>query len=501
MKRNMFIKIAGIALSALLLVLIGYKLGASRNINATTVASPAREGGASVDPETGRKVLYWHDPMVPGHRFDKPGKSPFMDMQLVPVYADEDSQDSGVRINPSLQQNLGIRFASVRKESIGDTLDVVGATEFDESAAEVVQNRANGYIDKLYARIPMQRIKRGEPIASIFVPDWVPAQEEYLALRRGGNVELAAAARQKMHVMSIPESLIAQIDRSGRSQSHVTLVSPISGVVTELPLREGAAVTPGMTIAKVNGLAKVWLTAEIPETLSASVKPGMSIMATASGNAAQEYAGKIRDILPGVNASTRTVQARIELANKDGSLIPGRLMRVRLSSAQKQSRLVVPTEAIITDGKQSVVLVKSAEGGIRPVIVTVGRTFDNDSEITSGLTEGQQVVASGQFLIDSEASLKSILPKLSAGAPMNTTSAAPPAYQGKGRVESVSKEGITFSHEPIPALGWGAMTMEFSKAAPSDFADIKPGQQAEFRFHQTDGGYVLEDVRPAGAKP
>jgi len=501
MKKNMLVKIAGVAISALVLVLIGYKLGASRNTDATAGAPTAKEGRAAVNPETGKQVLYWHDPMVPGHRFDKPGKSPFMDMQLVPVYADDDTQDGGIKINPSLQQNLGIRYASVRKESIGDALEVVGATEFDESAAEVVQNRANGYIDKLYARIPMQRIKRGEPIASIFVPDWVPAQEEYLALKRGGNAELAAAARQKMRVMSIPESLIAQIDHTGRSQSHVTLVAPISGVVTELPLREGAAVTPGMTIAKVNGLNKVWLTAEIPETLSANVKSGMSVTATASSNAGQEYAGRIRDILPGVNASTRTVQARIELANMDGSLIPGLLMRVRLSSAEKRSRLLVPTEAIITDGRQSVVLVKNAEGGIRPAVVKVGQAFGDDSEITSGLAEGQQVVASGQFLIDSEASLKSVLPKLSAGMPASTMPATTPGYQGRGRVESVSKEGITFSHEPITALGWGAMTMEFNKAAPGDFADIKPGQQAEFRFHQTDEGYVLDDVRPAGAKP
>ncbi|GGI55674.1 efflux RND transporter periplasmic adaptor subunit [Oxalicibacterium solurbis] len=501
MKKHTLIKTAVAAFSAAALLLIGYKLGQSnQSMDMNTDASMSK-GNASVDPKTGRKVLYWHDPMVPGHRFDKPGKSPFMDMQLVPVYADEGAQDGGVRIDPSLQQNLGIRLATVRQESIAQAFDVVGTTEFDESAAEVIQNRANGYIDKLYARIPMQRIKRGEAVASIFVPDWVPPQEEYLALKRNGNSELAAAARQRMRVLSIPDSLIAQIDRTGRSQSHVVLTSPVTGVVTELPLREGAAVTPGMTIAKINGLSNVWLTAEIPETLSGSVKPGMQVTATASNNDAEEYSGKIRDILPGVNAATRTVQARIELANKDGRLIPGLLMRVRLSSTEKRSRLLVPTEAIISDGKQTVVLLKEQEGGIRPVVVAVGQAFGNDTEITAGLTEGQQVVASGQFLIDSEASLKSVLPKLSGGIPPAKTPAAATIYEGKGRVESVSKDGITFSHEPIPALGWGAMTMEFNKAKPNDFADIKPGQQANFRFHETENGYVLEEVHPTGVQP
>lgn len=501
MKKHTLIKTAVAALSAAALLLIGYKLGQSnQSMDMNTDASMSK-GSASVDSKTGRKVLYWHDPMVPGHRFDKPGKSPFMDMQLVPVYADEGAQGGGVKIDPSLQQNLGIRLATVRQESIAQSFDVVGTTEFDESAAEVIQNRANGYIDKLYARIPMQRIKRGEAVASIFVPDWVPPQEEYLALKRNGNSELAAAARQRMRVLSIPDSLIAQVDRTGRSQSHVVLTSPVTGVVTELPLREGAAVTPGMTIAKINGLSNVWLTAEIPETLSGSVKPGMQVTATASNNDAEEYSGKIRDILPGVNAATRTVQARIELANKDGRLIPGLLMRVRLSSAEKHSRLLVPTEAIISDGKQTVVLLKEQEGGIRPVVVAVGQAFGNDTEITVGLTEGQQVVASGQFLIDSEASLKSVLPKLSGGVPLTKTPAAATIYEGKGRVESVSKDGITFSHEPIPALGWGAMTMEFNKAKPNDFADIKLGQQANFRFHETENGYVLEDVRQTGAQP
>ena len=166
------------------LVFGGYWVGTQRSMdNAATFGAATKK----VDPKTGRKVLYWHDPMVPGNKFDKPGKSPFMDMQLVPVYADEGSEDGGVKISPTLQQNLGIRFATVRREEVRDAFEMVGTTQFDESASEVAQSRVTGYIDKLYARSPQQRIKRGEAIASIFVPDWIAPQEEYLALKRGGN--------------------------------------------------------------------------------------------------------------------------------------------------------------------------------------------------------------------------------------------------------------------------------------------------------------------------
>jgi len=262
MKSKFALKTIVLVLAGAGLVFGGYWVGTQRSMdNAATFGAATKK----VDPKTGRKVLYWHDPMVPGNKFDKPGKSPFMDMQLVPVYADEGSEDGGVKISPTLQQNLGIRFATVRREEVRDAFEMVGTTQFDESASEVAQSRVTGYIDKLYARSPQQRIKRGEAIASIFVPDWIAPQEEYLALKRGGNTELALAARQRMRAMSIPDGLINQADRTGQSQKHFTLTSPVAGVITELSVRDGAMVSPGMTIAKVAGLSKVWLVAEVPK--------------------------------------------------------------------------------------------------------------------------------------------------------------------------------------------------------------------------------------------
>lgn len=501
MKSKSILKVVILALVGIGLASGGYFAGV-RHIGSEANTTAATND--KIDPKTGRKVLYWHDPMAPGQKFDKPGKSPFMDMQLVPVYADEGASE-GVKVSPNLQQNLGIRFAAVRREEVRDAFEMVGTTQFDESAAEVIQSRVTGYIDRLYARTPMQRIKRGEPIASLFVPDWIAPQEEYLALKRAGNDALAADARQRMRALSIPESLIAQVDRTGQAQKHLTLSSPTTGVITELNMREGAMVSPGQTVAKIAGMQKVWLVAEAPESLATVVRPGMSVEATFSGNTKHPYTGRVREVLPGVSPTTRTIQARLELDNRDGSLTPGMLMRVRLGAEKAVSRLVVPTEAVITTGKRSVVLVVGDNNNIQPVVVTTGRDIGDNTEILSGLTEGQKVVASGQFLIDSEANLKSVLAKLGGG---DNASVAQPqlakptaaVYHGVGKVEKVSPEALTLSHKAIPELKWPAMTMDFNKPTPDAFLGVKAGQDVEFSFKEGKDGYVLESVTPAGAK-
>jgi len=193
------------------------------------------------------------------------------------------------------------------------------------------------------------------------------------------------------------------------------------------------------------------------------------------------------------------LQARLELDNRDGSLTPGMLMRVRLDTEKPVSRLLVPSEAVIASGKQSIVLVVGENNSMHPVVVTTGRDSGNDTEILSGLSEGQKVIASGQFLIDSEASLKSVLPKFS-GNKQTMQSAASLVHRGVGTVEKVTPKALTLSHKPIPELEWGAMTMDFNKSRPELFSEIKAGQEVEFSFKENDDGYLLESVKPVGGK-
>lgn len=488
------------------LVGAGYVAGTRHAATGFSVAPIAAAASSEkIDPKTGRKVLYWRDPMVPNQHFDKPGKSPFMDMQLEPVYADDGGGSTGIKIDPGIQQNLGIRYATVRRQDTTGGFDAVGTTQFDESRADVVQSRVTGYIDRLYANAPMQRIAKGAPVASLFVPEWLAPQEEYLALRRGGmDPGLLEASRARMRAMSIPDGIIATLERTGTAQTHVVLTSPEAGVVSELNVRDGAMVAPGQTLAKIAGLSKLWLIVEIPETLALSVQPGATVDATFAGDPAQHFTGHIREILPGISTTSRTLQARLEIDNAALRLTPGMLMRVRVGSRKAVSRLLVPSEAVITTGKRSVVIVKNSDGRLQPATVTVGNDVGNETEVLSGLNDGDTVVASGQFLIDSEASLKSVLPRLEGGkgagvaTSASATTAAVPTYETTGKVEKVTASDITFSHQPVPALGWGAMTMAFNKPAPTAFQDVKVGQTVHFVFKQSDDGYQLTKVEPVG---
>jgi Cu(I)/Ag(I) efflux system membrane fusion protein len=466
----------------------------------SSMAAPTASGPAD------KKVLYWHDPMVPGQRFDKPGKSPFMDMQLVPVYADGDASDGGVKVSPTVQQNLGIRTATARRAAVSSSFDAIGAVQFDERLNVAVQTRVAGYVERLAVRAPMEQVRKGQALATVFAPEWLGPQNELLALKRAGvSQDLIAAARDRMRAMSIPESLIRQSEESGSAQARFTLSAPVSGVVAELGVREGVAVSPGMTLFRIAGLEKVWAVAEVPEAQAVRLARGQKVKAVLQADASQTFDGELKEILPQVSANTRTLQARFEVDNKGGKLTPGMLLRLQVAGPTS-SRLVVPSEAVIRTGKRAVVLVRKESGAFESRDVSLGQEVGDDIEVTQGLSEGDMVVASGQFLIDSEARLRSVTSSMAAPAAVDPASAAsmPMAntsgtYTGEGKVESVEADGITISHGPIAALKWPSMTMGFGKPNAKDFTDIKPGDTVRFEFKK--GGamdYELVSVQRLG---
>ncbi len=465
-----------------------------------TTTAPVASGPAD------KKVLYWHDPMVPGQRFDKPGKSPFMDMQLVPVYADGEASDGGVKVSPTVQQNLGIRTATVRKADVSSSFDAIGAVQFDERLNVAVQTRVAGYVERLAVRAPMEQVRKGQALATIFAPEWLGPQNELLALKRAGvSQDLIVAARDRMRAMSIPDSLIRQSEESGTAQARFTLSAPASGVVAELGVREGVAISPGMTLFRIAGLEKVWAVAEVPEAQAIRLLRGQKVKAVLQADASQTFDGELKEVLPQVSASTRTLQARFEVDNKGGKLSPGMLLRLQVTGPTS-SRLVVPSEAVIRTGKRAVVLVRKENGSFESRDVSLGQELGEDIEVTQGLTEGEQVVASGQFLIDSEARLRSVTGSMSSPAAEAPASAASMAvvtsgvFVGEGKVESVEADGITISHGPIAELKWPSMTMGFGKPNAKAFADTKPGDTVRFEFKK--GGamdYELVSVQRVGA--
>ncbi|MGJ7530215.1 efflux RND transporter periplasmic adaptor subunit [Variovorax sp. GB1P17] len=493
-------------LAALLLATGAFYLGRK-------TAQPADASMAAPSAVDGRKVLYWHDPMVPGQRFDKPGKSPFMDMQLVPMYADSATGaggEEGVKISPSVQQNLGIRYASVRRTETSASFDAVGSVQFDERLNVAVQTRVAGYVEHLSVRAPMERVRKGQALATVFAPEWLGPQNELLALKRSGvSSDLIAAARERMRAMSIPADLIRRSEETGTAQARYVLAAPADGVIAELGVREGVAVTPGMTLFRIAGLEKVWAVVEIPEAQAVHLVRGQKVQAILQADVAQSFDGTLDEILPEVNAATRTLKARFEVDNKSGKLVPGMLLRLQVTGASS-TRLIVPAEAVIRTGKRAVVIVRKADGAFEPRDVSLGVDLGDNIEVVSGLAEGDQVVASGQFLIDSEARLRSVLGNMAAPATAPATAASTPAiaiHKAEGKVESVAPDGITISHGPVATLKWPAMTMGFAKTAPDAFPDIKPGDTVRFEFKEGGpSGYELISIQrmnnpQQGAKP
>ena len=398
---------------------LGYWLAGMRGTTAAP-ASAVTEPPAGQGETGGRKVLYWHDPMKPEVKFEKPGKSPFMDMELVPVYADEAGNAGGVATNSRTTQSLGIRTADVVRGALDLTFTTTGAIAVDERSLVTVQTRVNGVIEQLYVRAQYDPVARGAPLAAIYSPDWLAAQEEYLALLRNPSkidAVLADAARQRLAWLGVPEAQIRKIEDEGKPNPRVTLMAPASGLVWEIGAREGAAVGPGVTIFRIANLGTVWINAEIPEAQAGLVSIGAVVEARTSAFPDRVLKGTVAAILPDVNTQTRTLKARVVVANPGGQLRPGMFANLTFHAGAGNARdaLLVPTEAVIRTGRRSVVIVAAADGGLRPMEVEVGRESGDRTEIRKGLSAGQKVVVSGQFLIDSEASLKSTLNRMDAG--------------------------------------------------------------------------------------
>lgn len=379
---------------------------------------------AAVGVKEDKPALYWYDPMYPQQKFDKPGKSPFMDMQLVPRYAEGTAmQTPGVQIDPRQAQNIGVRLASVTRGVLASTLDVSGILAFNERDVAVVQARAAGFVERVYARAPGDVLKAGEPLADVLIPEWAAAQEEFLALRHSGDNGLIAAARQRLRLSGMPAALISRMERSGQVQSVLTVSSPLSGALQTLEVREGMTVAAGQTLARLNGLERVWLQVAVPEAQGAALQVGQPVQSRFVGLPGQVVNGTVSAILPATAMDSRTVQVRVELPNPNGNLRPGMTAQVRLAQSSGQPVLQVPSEALIRTGKRVLVMLAEEGGHYRPVEVQAGAENQEQTVILSGLQEGQQVVASGQFLLDSEASLKGVT---AAEAAMNMQPGAQP---------------------------------------------------------------------------
>jgi Cu(I)/Ag(I) efflux system membrane fusion protein len=466
-----------------------YQLGRDAGPRHATHPSAAASQAAPPKPAAGRRVLYWHDPMVPGQRFDKPGKSPFMDMPLVPVYADEAQEQAGVAVASGVRQNLGIRVVEVRQGPMAAPLQVVGSVAFDERDVALVQARSNGYVEKLFARAPFDPVRKGQPLLQLYVPDWIAAQEEYQAVARmpasAATAGLLDAARERMRLAGMDDAQIRQLAARGTVNPRITVSAPIDGVVTELSAREGMTVAAGAPLFRINGLGTVWVNAEVPESAAAQVQRGTAVEASSPAFPGQKFAGKVEALLPQVNAATRTLTARIALSNPGARLLPGMFATIRMMPAAGKDVLLVPSEALIQTGTRTVVIAALGEGRFAPLEVVTGQEANGETAVLKGLAAGQRVVASGQFLIDSEASLRGALRRLDQ---LPAEAPATPTHHASGKVERIGADEVIISHGPVASLQWGPMTMGFGLPAGGLPAGLRPGDTVTFEFQAQQGG-------------
>jgi Cu(I)/Ag(I) efflux system membrane fusion protein len=479
---------AGAVIGVAIVGAAGYWLGAYRALAAS-----------GSETESGRRVLYWYDPMVPDQHFDAPGRSPFMDMDLMPRYADEAANEAGVQIDASVTQNLGVRLATVESAPLSRSVRAAGVLAFNDRQVAIVQSRAAGFVERSYGRAVGDVVVAGAPIVDIRVPEWTAAQAEYLVLRGAGG-DLADAARRRLLMLGMPELLIARVEREGAPRPVATITAPIAGAVTQLDIRAGMTVSTGAPLATINGVSPVWLVVSLPQAEAGIARAGGGVRATTPAFAGETFSGRIESVLPAANAMTRSVEVRIALANADGRLRPGMTADVELAETEARSALLIPAEAAIRTGQRTIVIIAGEGGRFAPAEVELGARVGDRIEVRRGVREGQRVVASGQFLIDSEASLTGALERLEASAPPSDDADAE-THNASGRIAAIAGENITIAHGPIESLQWPSMTMGFHLEHADLARGLVLGDEVRFRFRQHGSAYVIDEIsKPEGAQ-
>jgi membrane fusion protein, copper/silver efflux system len=367
---------------------------------------------------TNEAPSYWYDPMHPGQHFDKPGKSPYMDMQLVPKYAAHAPGDAAgasagiIAIDPRVVQSLGIRLVAVEQGNIARAVDTVGLVTVDEHRIEAIQVREPGWVERLDVRAVGDPVRRGQLLAGVYSPDLLATQQELLIARSSDDPKLVEAARRRLGFFGLSEAQIARIEKAGHAERRIDYYAPFDGYVMELGVRQGAALQPGATLFQLADLSSVWMIAEVPESQAGWIRSGSPARAEVPALPGEHFEGRVDYLYPELTQATRTLKVRVVISNPHRLLRPGMFATGHLQGPMLEHVLTVPTEAVIKTGTRSVVIVADDAAHFRPVRVQIGVEQGGRSQILTGLTVGQNVVASGQFLIDSEANLRAAFDNL-----------------------------------------------------------------------------------------
>ncbi|WP_026377356.1 efflux RND transporter periplasmic adaptor subunit [Aestuariibacter salexigens] len=474
----------------LITLVIGAAIGAVAMSLLTDTPSGANNDTSASNE---KQPLYWVAPMDSNYRRDKPGKSP-MGMDLIPVYEEDTAADDAgpgaVNIAPHVVNNLGVRTAPVEVKSLQSHISTVGYVQYDEDQLIHIHPRVDGWIEKLYVKAAGDPVEQGQPLYTLYSPQLVNAQEELLIAVKRNNTSLIAAAKDRLQALQLSTGFINDLIETGKVKQTVTFYSPQDGVVDGLQIREGFYVKPGNTLFSIGILDQVWVEAEVFERDAALVKPGLPVSMTLDYLPGERWQGVVDYVYPTLNDKTRTLRVRLKFDNPNHLLKPNMFAQVAIHADLTDSSILVPKEAVIRTGKQDRVVLALGEGQFKSLQVTIGRVAQDYIEILEGLDEGDVVVTSAQFLIDSESSKTSDFKRMSPDD-------EPIAVWMEGEVNSVmaGHRMVNITHAPVEAWGWPDMTMDFDVAQSVDIDALQAGQTLHFEVTKDgNGGYAITGI-------
>ena len=441
---------------------------------------------ASGEAGTKKAPLYWVAPMDPNYKRDKPGKSP-MGMDLIPVYdGGEKANDAGpgtINISPDVINNLGVRTGRVERKPLHTEIVTVGYVQYDQDKLVHIHPRVSGWIEKLYVKAAGDPVENGGPLYSLYSPELVNAQEELVLALNRKNQRLIQASEDRLRALQIPEYFIQQLKKELKVLQTITFYAPQNGVLDNLSIREGSFVQPGTTMLSIGALDEVWVEAEVFERQASLVKVDDPVTMTLDYLPGKTWTGKVEYIYPTLDSKTRTARIRLSFENTARKLKPNMFAQVTVHSDSSDLLLVIPREALIRTGSQDRVVLALGEGSYKSVEVTVGRLNQKIAEIISGLEEGEKVVTSAQFLLDSESNKTSDFKRMNHGDDL------PKSVWVAGEIKSlmIDHRMVKVSHEAIDAWSMQGMAMDFIVADKVDIDSLTPGTKLHMEVTKTDG--------------
>lgn len=481
-------------------------IGATLGFGAQTLLSQTHTSQAegtgheqqSSQAKSNDEPLYWVAPMDPNYKRDKPGKSP-MGMDLIPVYAEDAAQDQApgtVKIDPAVENNLGVKVASAQMTPLTPSIETVGYVAFDESQLWQTNVRVAGWVEKLNVNAIGDKVNKGDVLFTLYSPELVKAQEELINAYRTGREGLVKGATERLVTLGVDRQQIQSIVKRGKASQSIDIKAKADGIIANLNVREGGYLSPAQAVISAGPLENVWVDAEVFERQSHWVKAGSTAKMTLDALPGKEWQGEIDYVYPILDPQTRTLRLRLKFPNPQGELKPNMFANISLQPVTEESVLTIPKSSVIRSGGMTRVVLSEGDGKYRSARVQIGREAGDKVEVLQGLTEQSKVVTSAHFLLDSESSQTADLARID-GIAVDMES-----VWAKGKITDIlsSSRTLTINHQPVPEWNWPGMTMNFTAGDNVDIDALKSGQVVEFELQKTpDGQYQVIDIKSDGS--